>query len=123
MRFEAGMNAQPQVLARSAEAVRSGLGGIGPLQDGQVVALVGMGASEHIARSAAPAWRAAGIRAVAVSASELKHQATALADVDVTLSESGRSAETVAALSPGGGRRIGVTNEAASPLAEAVDEV
>jgi glucosamine--fructose-6-phosphate aminotransferase (isomerizing) len=123
MRFEDGMNAQPQVLAGSAEAVRSGLAAIAPLQDGQVVALVGIGASEHIVRSAAPAWRAAGIRAVAVSASELMHHDTSLADVYVALSESGRSAETVAALSHVQGRRIGVTNEAGSPLTEVVDEV
>jgi fructoselysine-6-P-deglycase FrlB-like protein len=123
MRFEEGMNAQPQVLARSAEAVRSGLTDIAPPQEGHVVALVGIGASEHIARSAAAAWRAAGLRAVAVSASELMHQEAPLADVYVALSESGRSAETVAALSRLRGRRIGITNEPGSPLTEAVDEV
>jgi len=123
MRFEDGMNAQPQVLAQSAEALRSGLADIAPLQSGQVVALVGIGASEHIARSAAPAWRAAGIRAVAVPASDLMHSGASPADVYVALSESGRSAETVAALSRLGGRRIGITNEAGSPLTEVVDEV
>jgi fructoselysine-6-P-deglycase FrlB-like protein len=123
MRFEDGVNAQPQVLARSAEAVRSGLTDVAPLPDGELVALVGIGASEHIARSAAPAWRAAGIRAVAVSAAELMNEDTALADVYVALSESGRSAETVAALSRVKGRRIGITNGPGSPLTEVVDEV
>ncbi len=123
MRFEDGVDAQPQTLARSAEAVRSGLSQLAGLQGGEVVALVGIGASEHIARSAAPAWRAAGIRAVAVSAAELMSEHVALADVYVALSESGRSAETVAALARTGGRRVGITNEPGSPLTEVVDEV
>jgi fructoselysine-6-P-deglycase FrlB-like protein len=123
MRFDDGMNAQPEVLARSAEAVRSGLEGLPPLEAGHLVALVGIGASEHIARSAAAAWRGVGIRAVAVPASELMHQDAPLADVYVALSESGRSAETVAALSRVQGRRVGITNEPRSPLAEVVDEV
>lgn len=122
MRFEDGIAAQPHTLAQSAEAVRSGLKPLAGLQGGEVVALVGIGASEHIARSAAPAWRAAGIRAVAVSATELM-QRTPLADVYVGLSESGRSAETVAALSLARGRRVGITNGPGSPLTEVVDEV
>jgi fructoselysine-6-P-deglycase FrlB-like protein len=85
---------------------------------------VGIGASEHIARSAAPAWRAAGIRAVAVSSAELMNDDGApLADVYVALSESGRSAETVAALDRVDGRRVGITNDARSPLAKLVDEM
>jgi fructoselysine-6-P-deglycase FrlB-like protein len=123
MRFEDGMNAQPHALARSATAVRSGLQEVAELQPGDVVALVGIGASEHIARSAAPAWRAAGIRAVAVSAAELMSHRVPLADVYVALSESGRSAETVAALSHVGGRRVGITNGPDSPLTEVVDEL
>jgi fructoselysine-6-P-deglycase FrlB-like protein len=122
MRFEDGMNAQPRTLAQSAHAVRSGLAPLAGLRDGELVALVGIGASEHIARSAAPAWRAAGIRAVAVSATELM-QSTPLADVYVALSESGRSAETVAALEHARGRRVGITNGPGSPLTEVVDEV
>jgi fructoselysine-6-P-deglycase FrlB-like protein len=43
--------------------------------------------------------------------------------VYVALSESGRSAETVAALSRVKGRRIGITNGPGSPLTEVVDEV
>jgi fructoselysine-6-P-deglycase FrlB-like protein len=123
MRFEDGVNAQPQVLARSAAALRSGLPDVAALRGDELVALVGIGASEHIARSAAAAWRAAGARAVAVPASELMSQDGPLADVYVALSESGRSAETVAALSRVGGRRLGITNEPGSPLTEVVDEV
>lgn len=122
MRFQEGLTAQPEVLARSASAVRAALSDVAPLAPGQLVALVGIGASEHIARAAAPAWRAAGIRAVAVSAAELMHDGVPLADVYVALSESGRSAETVGALSRVGGRRIAITNQADSPLAKVVDE-
>jgi fructoselysine-6-P-deglycase FrlB-like protein len=123
MRFEEGLTAQPKVLAQSALAVMGGLADVAPLKPGQLVALVGIGASEHIARSAAPAWRAAGIRAVAVSAAELMNGGAPLADVYVALSESGRSAETVAALDRVDGRRVGITNDARSPLAKLVDEV
>jgi fructoselysine-6-P-deglycase FrlB-like protein len=123
MRFEEGLTAQPKVLAQSAQAVLKGLPDVAPLEPGQLVALVGIGASEHIARSAAPAWRAAGIRAVAVSSAELMNDGAPLADVYVALSESGRSAETVAALSHVEGRRVGVTNEPQSPLAKLADEV
>jgi fructoselysine-6-P-deglycase FrlB-like protein len=123
MRFEDGMNAQPHSLARSAGAVTSGLQQVAGLRPGEVVALVGIGASEHIARSAASAWRSAGIRAVAVSATELMHERVPLADVYVALSESGRSAETVAALSHVEGRRVGITNGPDSPLTAVVDEV
>jgi fructoselysine-6-P-deglycase FrlB-like protein len=123
MRFEEGLTAQPKVLAQSAQAVLGGLADVAPLEPGQLVALVGIGASEHIARSAASAWRAAGIRAVAVSSAELMNEGAPLADVYVALSESGRSAETVFALSQVDGRRVGVTNEPTSPLAKVVDEV
>jgi len=60
---------------------------------------------------------------VAVSAAELKNEDTPLADVYVALSESGRSAETVAALSRVKGRRLGLTNGPDSPLTSNVDEV
>jgi fructoselysine-6-P-deglycase FrlB-like protein len=123
MRFEEGLTAQPKVLTQSAHAVLGGLADVAPLEPGQLVALVGIGASEHIARSAASAWRAAGIRAVAVSSAELMNEGAPLADVYVALSESGRSAETVFALSQVDGRRVGVTNEPMSPLAKVVDEV
>ncbi len=88
-----------------------------------MVALVGIGASEHVARSAAPVWRKLGIRAFAVSATELLDAPGPVADVVVGMSESGRSAETVAALKSVSGRRIAITNFADSPLAEVVDEV
>lgn len=123
MRFPEGIDAQPEVLRTSAEAVRRTLRRIPPLEEGALVALVGIGASEHVARSAAPVWRKLGIRAVALSATELLDAPGPLADVVVAMSESGRSAETVAALKSIAGRRIAITNFADSPLAAVVDEV
>jgi fructoselysine-6-P-deglycase FrlB-like protein len=123
MRFPDGIDAQPGALARSATSVRASLPSVAPLPEGALIALVGIGASEHIARSAAPAWRAAGLRAIALPASELMDDTSAIADVYVALSESGRSAETVEALSNLRGRRIGITNMPDSPLAGVVEEL
>jgi fructoselysine-6-P-deglycase FrlB-like protein len=122
VQFYDGIQAQPDVLRRSAKAVEGSLTHLPPIEPGSVIALVGIGASEHVARSAAPTWREAGLRAFAVSASELQHGTPSGADVHVGLSESGRSAETVAALDRLAETvRVGVTNVAASPLAELVD--
>ena len=123
MRFQDGVDAQPDVLARSAKAVQDALPNLASPDDGAVIALVGIGASEHVARSAAPVWRDHELRAFAVSASELLGDTPALADVYVGMSESGRSAETVAALKKVTARRVGVTNFAASPITEVVDEL
>lgn len=123
MKFVEGIAHQPESLALSAASVRRSLAHVAPLEPGALVALVGIGASEHVARSAAPVWRELGIRAVAVSAAELQGSELPLADVYVAMSESGRSAETVAALRGAPGRRIGITNDPSSPLTEVVDEV
>jgi fructoselysine-6-P-deglycase FrlB-like protein len=124
MRFPDGIAAQPDVLARSAKSLRDALADLLPPGLGDVIALVGIGASEHAAASAAPVWREQGLRAFAVSASELQRPAQPVADLYVALSESGRSAETVAALGRvSGPRRVGLTNFADSPLAAVVEEL
>ena len=119
MRFSDGIAAQPDVLARSAKALREALPDVPRPHAGEVIALVGIGASEHAARSAAPVWRDQDLRAFAVSASELQHGGPAAADVYVGLSESGRSAETIASMSAlSDVARVGVSNVADSPLAD-----
>lgn len=123
MRFPEGIDAQPEVLRSSAGTVRAALHHVPPIAEGAVVALVGIGASEHVARSAAPIWRALGIRAFALSATELLDAGRPVADVVVAMSESGRSAETVAALERTTGRRVAITNFPDSPLGAMVDEV
>jgi fructoselysine-6-P-deglycase FrlB-like protein len=123
MLFPDGIAAQPDVLARSAKAVADRVPDLARPRPDDVIALVGIGASEHAARSAAPVWRDLGLRAFAVSSSELQHEQGQPADVYVGLSESGRSAETVAALTKlTKGRRVGITNFADSPLADLVEE-
>jgi fructoselysine-6-P-deglycase FrlB-like protein len=122
MRFHDGIEAQPKVLRRSAESLRAAVAGLPPLAPGALVALVGIGASEHAARSAAVVWRSQGLRAFAVPASELLHGGRVDAEVFVGISESGRSSETLAALQDVEGRRVALTNFVDSPIAEMADE-
>jgi fructoselysine-6-P-deglycase FrlB-like protein len=124
MRFPDGIAAQPDVLARSAKSLRDALADLPLAHPGEVIALVGIGASEHAAASAAPVWRDQGLRAFAVSASELQRTTVPVADLYVGLSESGRSVETVAALGQlSGTRGVGLTNFAHSPLAGVVEDM
>ena len=123
MRFHDGIDAQPESLRRSAESLRVALGGVGALGADDLVALVGIGASEHAARAAAIVWRRMGLNAFAVPASELLHGGGVNAQVYVGISESGRSAETIATLQDVDGRRVALTNFADSPLAELSDDV
>jgi len=125
-----GVRSQPANLRRSAAAVTAALAG--PAGDaaraalgGGRIAVLGMGASAAAAAGFAAALRAAGRAAVAVSPAELTDAVPAgLADGYLAISQSGRSretVETVARLDPG--RRIGLTNDAGSVLAGAVDAV
>ena len=123
MLFADGIAAQPNALARSAKSLRDALRDLPLPRAHDVIALVGIGASEYAAAGAAPVWRDQGLRAFAVSASQLLKTTTPVADLYLGLSESGRSAETVAALSQlSGTRRVGLTNFADSPLVAVVDE-
>ncbi len=123
MLFTDGIAAQPNALARSAKSLSDALRDFPLPRTRDVIALVGIGASEYAAASAAPVWRGQGLRAFAVSSSQLLKKTKPVADLYVGLSESGRSAETVAALSQlSGTRRVGLTNFADSPLVSVVDE-
>lgn len=121
MRFEDGIRAQSAALAASRASVSAGLDGLPALKSG-TVALVGIGASGIASRSAALAWREAGLSAFPVTAPELVAAGAAGVDVVVAISESGRSVETVTALeSLDGIPSVGLTNDLSSPLAGAVD--
>ena len=121
--FSQGIDAQPAALAQSRLSVLASLRHLPDMSTG-TVALVGIGASAMAALSAALAWREAGLSAFAVSAPELSAGGPGAADVVVAISLSGRSAETVAAVKELKGiPTIGVTNDPASPLAEAVQVV
>ncbi|WP_164737177.1 SIS domain-containing protein [Georgenia sp. SYP-B2076] len=123
MRFHEGIDAQPAALESSAAALATTLPRLRPPPRDAVVALVGIGASEYVARGAAPVWRSWGLRAFPVSAAELADGGHGGADVYVGMSESGRSAETVAALESVAARKVCVTNDGDSPLAAVADEV
>jgi fructoselysine-6-P-deglycase FrlB-like protein len=122
--FSDGIAAQPRALAASRAAVTAGLTGLPAPAPGDLVALVGIGASEHAARTAAQEWRTAGLRAVAVSAAEACAGSPLAADVTVAISESGRSTETLEAVRrAAGGTTIAVVNAPGSPLARACSAV
>ena len=123
MRFQDGIRAQLTALATSRAAVSAALDGLPALKSG-TVALVGIGASAMASRSAALAWREAGLNAFAITAPELTGGGAAGIAAVVAISESGRSVETVSAIKGLSGIPIvGLTNNLASPLAEVVDVV
>src|SRR5215218_196453 len=123
MQFSDGIAAQPATLTRSLAAVSAAVPDLPRLRTGDVVALVGIGASEHIARTAAHQWRADGLRAFAVSAAEMA-EGSAGADLYVAISESGRSTETLRAVELAGDRvTVAVVNAPDSPLARSCSAV
>jgi fructoselysine-6-P-deglycase FrlB-like protein len=124
MHFSDGIGAQPDALTRSRGRVLHGLRALPVVGRGQVVALLGIGASEYAARGAAQEWRQAGLRAFAVSAAEITVAGAPAADVYVAISESGRSTETIEAVEQvGGDRAVAVVNDPESPLAAACSAV
>ena len=121
--FRGAIFAQPDNLAAAAEAFRQAASAVdlGALCEGTIV-LSGIGASAHALIPAVLALRAAGRRAFAVSAGELQEGAGAarLGDAFVLVSQSGASAETVAALeSIEGAPVVAISANGESPLARA----
>jgi fructoselysine-6-P-deglycase FrlB-like protein len=122
MHFAEGIEAQPDALAASLARVTAGLPGVPPPRPGQVIALVGIGASEYAVRGAARYWRDLGLRAFALSAADVAAVEAVPADVVVAVSESGRSTETVDAVGAwGAAATVALVNVPGSPLAQACD--
>ncbi len=124
MKFADGIHAQPAVLEQNRQSVQTALNQLAPVDSTSVIALVGVGASEHAARGAAQEWRTAGLRTYPVSAAEMLGGQSIGADLYVVISESGRSSETVAAvahLDPA--QCIGITNDPSAPLGKVVGSV
>jgi glutamine---fructose-6-phosphate transaminase (isomerizing) len=119
------VRAQPEILARSAATVRTGLADgrlVKLLRGGRLLAF-GMGASRHAATAFAATLRAAGWSAFAASACDVTGP-PGLADRYLAVSHSGRSRETVeAAAALGGPYRVGLTSHPDAPLGGAVDAV
>ena len=92
---------------------------------GEVIALVGIGASEHAARSAAPVWRHQDLCAFAVSASELQDARAGGGRLLRRRSASPAAAPRPSPRCPTSRTSPGsaVTNVRESPLADVVDHV
>jgi glucosamine--fructose-6-phosphate aminotransferase (isomerizing) len=123
VRFPDGIAAQPDALRTSAKVVAPQIADLAAPSADDVIGLLGIGGNGHGATGAANAWRARGLRAVALDAGELIHGPFRVADTYVVLSESGRSTETLRALERlGGARTIALTNDEMSPVAQACTE-
>lgn len=126
--FATAMRTQPASLRTARTALIDALGAadLAPWRDGETVAVVAMGASNHSAEALMAVLRRAGVRAVNVTASDLAAVPNGFQAGDhyIFVSESGRSPEPVrAAERCRRGRRIAITNDPNSPLAHAVDVV
>lgn len=124
--FVDAMRAQPDNLALARTTVGRSLDTavLAPWEPGETVGVVAMGASSHSGHALVAVLAGAGVRAVNLVASDLSAGAPGFQPADhyVIVSESGRSPEPIAAgrgLTVG--RRIGITNFPAAPLAEVVD--
>jgi glucosamine--fructose-6-phosphate aminotransferase (isomerizing) len=122
MTFREAIGAQPENLEAASKAFRDAVAevDVSSLCEGTLV-LSGIGASAHALIPAMFALRAAGRRAFAISAAELgEASAAGLGDAFVLVSQSGASAETVAALESIGGKPVvAVSAQGDSPLARA----
>jgi glucosamine--fructose-6-phosphate aminotransferase (isomerizing) len=120
--FRGAIFDQPENLAAAATAFRDAVSAVDleSLCEGTIV-LSGIGASGHALIPAMLALRAAGRRAFAVSAGELgEASAAGLGDAFVLVSQSGASAETVAALECIDGKPVvAISARGDSPLARA----
>lgn len=120
--FRGAILAQPENLSAAAQAFRDTATEVdlSALCHGTIV-LSGIGASAHALIPAVLSLRAAGRRAFVVSAGELREASAAqLGDAFVLVSQSGASAETVAALDGiDGAPVVAISANGESPLARA----
>jgi glutamine---fructose-6-phosphate transaminase (isomerizing) len=111
--------AQPQNLADSAASVRASLAAAEPFTAADLLLFAGMGASLFAVLPAADVLRRAGVPAFALAADELAGPVRAARLV--ALSNTGRSPETLDALTGHDGETLAITNDAESALATAAD--
>jgi len=124
MRFPDAIYAQPAALEASRRQVASVLTTLPAPPAGCLITLFGVGASEHAAHGAAVYWRSLGLRAFGLTAAEVTAAHACISDFSLAISESGRSVETLDAVRSLGRRdTIVLTNDEASPLAQATQAV
>ena len=121
-----GVRSQPENLRRSAETVRAALSGPAgaavTARAGAGLLAFGMGASAHAAAGFAAVLRERGVPALSASAADLTPPA-GFGTAYLGISQSGRSTETVAALTAVTGHRLALTNDPGGPLGRAADTV
>src|SRR4051794_22401080 len=125
MRFKDGILGQPEMLAISRKAAVASLSKIdlSPWRQG-TIGFVGVGGSLNTALAGALSARTRGLRAVALSPTELLDARIDVADTFIVLSGSGRSRETIEALRLRPGKpAIGICRVAENPLAPFVNVV
>lgn len=122
--FLADVERRPAVLRQLADAIDGGAFDMAVPSRPRRVVLTGMGSSLYAAMVAAQRLRVAGVTAIAESAS---CEATLPADTDdlvIGISAGGTSAETNRLLaSCAAGRRVVLTNDPTSPIAQLADTV
>jgi fructoselysine-6-P-deglycase FrlB-like protein len=125
--FEDAIASQPAELPRIAAAVDTAMTEhpVPRWNPGDSVAVLGMGASLHASQTLVHVLRDSGIRASAISASELLAAPSGYSPADhvVVISESGRSPEPIRAVQYADAHRIAVTDLPDSPLADVCDLV
>ncbi len=122
--FREAIYRQPENLRAASDAFREAIAGVDVTTRCQgTLVLSGIGASASALFPAIVALRAAGRRAFAVSAGELRVDGAArLGDAFVLVSQSGASTETVDALrNIGGAPVVAISAKGDSPLARAAD--
>src|SRR5665213_967779 len=115
--FEAEIREQPEVWRRIAAS--DGAQRVAAAVAGRDILFVGSGSSLFVGMLGALAFRRLGVRAFALAASDARFDNAGFRDACVVaLSQSGRSADVLAALDAlAPGRLVALTNDAGSPLA------
>lgn len=126
--YRTGLYRQADSLKISVDSVERALrdASLAPWLPGETVGVVAMGASSHAGEALLAMLRAAGRRAVNITASDVEQLPAGFQPADhyIIISESGRSPEPISAarlLPPG--RRIAITNDPQAPLGDVVDTI
>lgn len=112
------------MLPLSRKSIEISLHQLPKISSDDVVGIVGIGASEYAARSAAFYYRSLGIRAFSIASSELMMTQSDEADFYLVVSESGRSSETLRAVAHLDKSKCAlITNLPESPLGKEIPTI
>lgn len=119
--FREGVRAQPDAIRATTTRVRAQLDDRSAATPPGSVLFAGIGASHAVLATPVLELRRAGVPALRTAGDDLPAGSPRLADLLVAVSQSGRSPETIDAVTAGG-PSLAVVNQPASPLAAAADE-